>query len=88
MRTFLMDEDVPRSTAKVLREMGFAVLDARDCGLRGRSDDEVFKRAQKESATILTEDVGFANLLYGRRSGSDQANVLISIHYRPKNRHF
>jgi predicted nuclease of predicted toxin-antitoxin system len=64
MTKFLVDEDMPRSTATVLREMGFEVLDARDCGLRGKSDDEVFDRAQKEDATILTGDVGFANLLH------------------------
>jgi predicted nuclease of predicted toxin-antitoxin system len=64
MSKFLVDEDMPRSTATLLREMGFEVLDARDCGLRGKSDDEVFARAQKEGATILTGDVGFGNLLH------------------------
>jgi hypothetical protein len=30
---FLVDEDLPRSTAQVLKEMGFTALDVRDCGL-------------------------------------------------------
>ena len=43
MPRFLIDEDMPRSLAKVLRAKGFEVLDVRDCGLRGRSDDVTMK---------------------------------------------
>jgi len=32
---FLTDEDVPRSTARVLHNAGFDVVDVRDIGLRG-----------------------------------------------------
>jgi len=63
MPRFLIDEDMPRSLAKVLRDKGFEVLDVRDCGLRGGSDDEIFEFAQKERAIILTGDTGFGNLL-------------------------
>jgi predicted nuclease of predicted toxin-antitoxin system len=72
MLKFLIDEDIPRSTAKVLRDRGHKVLDVRDCGLRGEADKEVFKFAQKERAIILTGDLGFGNLLHfpvGRHSG-------------------
>ena len=72
MPKFLIDEDIPRSTAKVLRDRGYEVLDARDCGLRGTVDEEVFKFAQKEKAVLLTSDLGFGNLLrfpVGRHSG-------------------
>jgi predicted nuclease of predicted toxin-antitoxin system len=72
MLKFLIDEDIPRSTAKVLRDRGYEVLDVRDCGLRGDSDEEVFKFAQKEKAVILSGDLGFGNLLHfpvGRHSG-------------------
>jgi predicted nuclease of predicted toxin-antitoxin system len=72
MLKFLIDEDIPRSTAKVLRDRGHKVLDVRDCGLRGEADEEVFKFAQKEKAVILTGDLGFGNLLHfpvGRHSG-------------------
>ena len=41
MLRFLIDEDMPRSLAEVLRTKGFEVLDERDCGLRGGSDDEI-----------------------------------------------
>ena len=63
MPKFVIDEDMPRSTAKVLRDRGFDVLDVRDCGLRGKSDEEIFNFAQKEEAVILTGDTGFGNLL-------------------------
>ena len=63
MLKFLIDEDMPRSTGKTLAAMGFEVLDARDCGLRGKSDDEVYDFAQTEGAILLTGDMGFANLL-------------------------
>lgn len=42
---FLTDEDVPRSTARILREAGFDAVDTRDVGLRGKSDAEVFAYA-------------------------------------------
>lgn len=72
MLKFLIDEDIPRSTAKVLRNRGYKVLDVRDCALRGEADEEVFKFAQKEKAVILTGDLGFGNLIHfpiGRHSG-------------------
>jgi predicted nuclease of predicted toxin-antitoxin system len=72
MIKFLIDEDIPRTTAKVLRDRGYEVVDVRDCGLRGEVDAEVFKFAQKENAVLLTGDLGFGNLLrfpVGKHSG-------------------
>jgi len=72
MLKFVIDEDMPRSTAKVLRNRGYEVQDVRDLGLRGKSDAEIFKLAQKEKAVILTGDLGFGNLLHfpiGSHSG-------------------
>jgi len=48
MLKFLIDEDLPRSTAKVLRDRGYKVLDIRDCGLRGEVDEEIFNLAKKK----------------------------------------
>jgi predicted nuclease of predicted toxin-antitoxin system len=42
---FIVDEDLPRSTTRLLREMGFNTLDVRDCGLRGKSDEDKKIRA-------------------------------------------
>jgi predicted nuclease of predicted toxin-antitoxin system len=63
MPRFLVDEDLPRSLARLLREAAFSVEDVRDVGLRGRSDDEVFRYATSNSLTLLTGDLGFANIL-------------------------
>ncbi|MCP5107736.1 MAG: hypothetical protein GY950_30390 [bacterium] len=59
----MVDEDLPRSTVHVLKEMGFISLDVRDCGLRGKSDEDIFEYAQKENAIILTGDRGFGSIL-------------------------
>ncbi len=63
MIRFLIDEDMPRSTAKLLREAGFESLDVRDIGLRGAKDDVIYNRAQEENCIIITGDLGFANNL-------------------------
>ncbi len=63
MLRFLVDEDLPRSTARVLREHGYEAQDVRDMGLRGSTDSEVFARAQSLSAVLLTADIDFANIL-------------------------
>jgi predicted nuclease of predicted toxin-antitoxin system len=61
---FLTDEDVPRSTARVLCDAGFDAVDGRDVGLRGKSDDEVFTYACQENRLIITCDLGFSNVLH------------------------
>ncbi len=63
MLKFVVDEDIPRSTAKLLRGKGYDVLDVRDCGLRGKSDREIFEFAQREGAILFTCDLGFGNIL-------------------------
>lgn len=64
MPKFLVDEDMPRSTARILREAGYDAIDVRDCGLRGKSDDEVFAYAQQKGAVIVTGDMGFSNIVH------------------------
>jgi len=60
---YLIDEDVPRSTARVLCDAGFDAVDVRDVGLRGKSDEEVFAFAQQENRLLITCDLGFSNIL-------------------------
>jgi predicted nuclease of predicted toxin-antitoxin system len=62
MIKFLIDEDMPRSTMGVLKAAGYEALDVRDCGLRGKSDKDIFAFAQRSGAVILTGDMGFGNL--------------------------
>jgi predicted nuclease of predicted toxin-antitoxin system len=45
MLKFVIDEDIPRSTTRILKSNGYEVLDVRDGGLRGKSDEEVFRVA-------------------------------------------
>ena len=63
MPSFVIDEDMPRSTGRTLEEHGYEVKDIRDYGLRGADDEEVYRFAQKEGAVLLTGDKGFGNLL-------------------------
>lgn len=60
---FVIDEDLPRSTAKILRANGFEVLDIRDHGLRGQADEAILFFAMKKKAILLTGDLGFGNQL-------------------------
>jgi predicted nuclease of predicted toxin-antitoxin system len=60
---FVIDEDMPRSTAAALRAVEHATLDVRDVGLRGDGDAEVFAFAQSRGAVLVTADKGFANVL-------------------------
>jgi predicted nuclease of predicted toxin-antitoxin system len=78
MPRFTLDEDMPRSTGKTLRERGYEVMDIRDHGLRGASDEGIYDFAQEERAVILTGDRGFGNILrfpLGRHFGIVVANL-------------
>ncbi len=63
---FLIDEDVPRSTANIIKGLikglGYQVFDVRDIGLRGASDKKILAKAIDNSMVIVTADVGFAGL--------------------------
>jgi predicted nuclease of predicted toxin-antitoxin system len=60
---FVIDEDLPRSTAKILRANGFEVYDIRDHGLRGQADEAILSFATQKKAILLTGDLGFGNQL-------------------------
>jgi predicted nuclease of predicted toxin-antitoxin system len=59
----LIDEDLPRSLAPLLRSAGHDVFDVRDIGLRGRPDQDVFLEAQQRGAVLVSGDRGFANIV-------------------------
>lgn len=63
MAVIVLDEDMHRSAARVLERLGHRVIDIRDRGLRGKSDDEIFRYAQRHKAVLLTGDLDFANTL-------------------------
>ena len=58
----LVDEDLPRAAAELLRRLGHEAEHVRDLGLRGEPDHVIFAAAQERQAILLSADVGFANL--------------------------
>ena len=59
----LRDADLPRSAAGALRALGCEVVDVRDVGLGGASDDSVFRYAVSHGYILVTADKGFTSLL-------------------------
>lgn len=59
---FLVDEDLPRSVASLIRELGHDAEDVRDMGLRGAPDSQIAAHAQTNKLCLVTADRGFANL--------------------------
>lgn len=59
----VIDEDLHRSLGETLKKLGHEVLDIRDYGLRGKTDEEVFAFAQQQNAVLCSADLGFANTL-------------------------
>jgi len=64
MPKFAIDEDIPRSTGKALKDCGYEVKDIRDHGLRGADDEVIYQFAQENKAVIITSDMGFGNILH------------------------
>jgi predicted nuclease of predicted toxin-antitoxin system len=58
---FLTDEDVPRSTARCLREAGHEATDVRDVGLASERDETILEYAVANGLTVVTCDVDFAS---------------------------
>jgi len=63
MPRFVIDEDMPRSTAGFLVEYGYEAMDIRDYGLRGSDDDVIYQFAQDNQSVIITGDMHFSNIL-------------------------
>jgi predicted nuclease of predicted toxin-antitoxin system len=60
---FLLDADMPRSSAEVIRSIGFDVEDVRDIGLRYAKDKEIIEYALKNKRVIITRDTDFGEVL-------------------------
>ncbi len=63
MLKILVDEDMPRPTARLLQSLGIDTIDLRDIGLKGSTDAVVFKYAQKHRMIIISRDREFGNVL-------------------------
>ena len=68
---FLLDADMPRSSAEVVRSMGFDVEDVRDIGMGSAKDREIIEYALKNSRLIITRDTDFGEVLrYPKHPGA------------------
>ncbi len=68
---FLLDADMPRSAAEVIRDLGFEVEDVRDIGLGSAKDKDIIEYALKNNEIIITRDADFGEVLrYPKHPGA------------------
>lgn len=60
---FLLDADMPRSSAELIRSLGYDVEDVRDVGLGGAKDEEIVEYALRDRRVIITRNLGFGSTL-------------------------
>lgn len=56
---FLVDEGLGQTVAEVIKDLGWNTVYAKEVGLGGHSDEEIFAYAWQEKRTILTHDKDF-----------------------------
>jgi len=59
---FLIDEDLPRSTANLVMKYGYNAIDVRDIGLRGAKDVKIISYAQKRNLCLIPGDYDFSDI--------------------------
>ncbi len=68
---FLLDADMPRSSAKLMRSLGYDIEDVRDIGLRSAKDKEIVRYALENKRIIITRNIGFGSTLrYPKHPGA------------------
>ncbi|OGR07410.1 MAG: hypothetical protein A2511_04770 [Deltaproteobacteria bacterium RIFOXYD12_FULL_50_9] len=60
---FLLDQGLPRSTAALLRDMGWDVKHVAEIGLSSATDLEIIRFSEKHEQTIITLDADFHALI-------------------------
>jgi len=78
---FLVDADLPRRTAGLIKSYGHESKDVRDVGLGGAGDSQVAEYARAQRMCLLTGDFGFADI---RNYPPDQFAGLVVLEL-PKN---
>ena len=61
--SFLVDENLPQPMAEAQRSAGYLAEHVFEVGLSGHPDTDVFAYAQAHQQTIITNDLGFANVI-------------------------
>jgi len=83
---FLLDADMPRSSAKLMRSLGYDIEDVRDIGLRRAKDEEIVRYALKNNRIIITRNVGFGSTLrYPKHPGAIIIRLLYNFTSREIN---
>jgi predicted nuclease of predicted toxin-antitoxin system len=59
---FLIDADLPRPTAEIIRLNGHQARDVRDIGLGNSRDDDIAAYAKANGLCLLTGDFDFADI--------------------------
>jgi len=74
-----LDENLPMQIAPRLRTLGHDVHTAQDEGLSGSSDSDLWRAAQREGRTLITQDLDFSD---ARRfvPGTHHGIVLLRLH--------
>jgi len=75
---FLLDEDLPASLIRALREMGHDVLSVKEL-LRGERDEVVLSRAQDDRRVVVTLDKGFGEITFRSRLPASCGIVLFRL---------
>jgi predicted nuclease of predicted toxin-antitoxin system len=60
---FLLDADMPRSSAAAIRSLGFDVQDVRDLGMRYATDQEIIDYALNTGRIVITRDLDYGEIL-------------------------
>jgi predicted nuclease of predicted toxin-antitoxin system len=60
---FLIDENLPQPMAEALRSAGYLAEHVVEAGLTGHPDADIFAYAQAHQQTIITNDLGLANVI-------------------------
>ena len=60
---FLLDADMPRSSAEVLHAFDIDVKYVRDLGMRYAKDSEIIAYAQRTGRVVITRDLDFGSIL-------------------------
>lgn len=63
MKGILLDQGIPGTAAKILKEKGWDVLHTGDIGLSGATDNEILEYARAEKRVIVTLDADFHAIL-------------------------
>lgn len=72
---FLIDANMPRSTAELLKRYGHEAVDVRDIGMGGATDSEIAAYAQGNRLALLTRDFDFADIR--NYSPGEYAGILV-----------